>query len=408
MNDTKYFSSNNMMNDNDIHSSRKKSKFWSKLFRSSCFRNKGRSRKKDKEEEGLRGKPNVNEEYKEVFRTKSYVEIWSKVQVQLKGSSTTQNSKRSFSSSSSSSNLLSSSPSSSLPLYKHLSDNLLEPRQEVVLESIKSSKLQTLLKNYFDVTLEAYNVCEMLLRGIHKTRSNYRIIKRVIRLSTDQLGSNHNHTIQELATFARHGNPLSFTNNGGINFHDIHDDHALLLGKLTSRKRRLNRRQKFIKFYKKTAGYGFIIAYTALAMALLALALHSVVGLLGVPGLLLPFSSGVLKKVDCDKLKPSILERLGEQIDVTAKGAYILVNDFDTMGRLVGRVYDEVEHRRVVADMCVRNSKSQEVVKEAMKELLMHEDAFVEQLEELEEHVYLCFLTINRSRRLVLQQILAP
>ncbi|KAL9238135.1 hypothetical protein vseg_012605 [Gypsophila vaccaria] len=403
---------------NDICYPRKKSnKFWSKLFTSSCFWKKGRSRKKDKEEEGLRRKPNVNEEYKEVFRTKSYVEIWSKVQIQLKKSpstSTTQNNKRSFSSSSSSSNLLASS---SLPLYKHLSDCLIEPRQDVVLESIKSSKLQGLLKNYFDVTLEAYNVCELLLRGIHKTRSNHRIMKRVIRLSTDQVGPNDdnsegyslsNHTIQELATFARQSNPLSFTINGGVDFHDIHDDHTLLLRKLTQRQRRINRRQKFIKFYKKMAGYGFIIAYTALAMALLALAIHSVVGLLGVPGLLLPFSSGVLKKVDCDKLKPSILERLGAQVDVTAKGAYILVNDFDTMGRLVARLYDEIEHRRVVAEMCVRNSKSQEVVKEAMRELLMHEDVFVEQLEELEEHVYLSFLTINRSRRLVLQEILAP
>ncbi|XP_074321636.1 UPF0496 protein At1g20180-like [Silene latifolia] len=406
MHETRYFLSNmeinNNNNNNDIHSSRGCSKFWSKLFKSPSFLKKGISRKKDKEEEGKRKKLNVNEEYKEVFRTNSYVEIWSKTQVELTespSSSTTQTHKRS---------------SSSRPLYNHLSDCLLEPPQGVVLESIKSSKLQSLLKDYFDVTLDAYNVCELLLRGIHKTRSNNRIMKRVIRQSSQEQINKQGHyylsnsAIQELTSLIRQSNPLSFTVNGKVDFHSIHRGHANLLRKLTLRRKRLKRKEKFVKLYKKLAGYGFIIAYTALAVTLLALALHSVVGLLGVPGILLPFSGGVLKKVDCEKLKQSHLERLGSQMDITAKGAYILSNDFDTMGRLVARLHDEVEHRRAVVDMCVRNSSSQEVVKEAMRELEMHDDGFVEQLEELEQNVYLCFLTINRSRRMVVQEILGP
>ncbi|XP_074279112.1 UPF0496 protein At1g20180 [Silene latifolia] len=395
------------------------SEFWPRLMRSPFRSKKGRSKKKDMEDEegGLRKKLNVNEEYKQVFRSKSYVDIWSRVQLQLKGSPPISHKRNSSSSSSSSSSLsascplssFSSSPFISSPIsrYTHLPNCLLEPRQEVVLESIKSSKLQVLLKDYFEVTLEAYNVCELLLRGIHKTRSNHRIIKRVLTLSTtEEETTDYEMLIQELASFARSSNPLSFIINGTVEFPGIHDQHAILLQKLTSRRRRIKRRGKFIKFYKKVASYSFLIVYTALAIALLTLALHSVVGLLGAPALLFPFSTGVFKKVDCESLNPSALERMGAQVDIAAKGAYILINDFDTMARLAARVHDEVEHQRAVSQMCVRNSESSEVVKEAIRELRMHEGRFAEQLEELEEHVYLCFLTINRSRRLVVDEIL--
>ncbi|KAG0484265.1 hypothetical protein HPP92_008344 [Vanilla planifolia] len=51
----------------------------------------------------------------------------------------------------------------------------------------------------------------------------------------------------------------------------------------------------------------------------------------------------------------------------------------DTVSRMVRRVHDEVEHGRDVARL--------------------------EQLEELEEHVYLCLLTINPDRRLFAEEM---
>lgn len=69
------------------------------------------------------------------------------------------------------------------------------------------------------------------------------------------------------------------------------------------------------------------------------------------------------------------------------------------------RLFDEVEHRKALADMCVRNKKP-ELLKEVVKEFHTHDLCYLEQLEELEQHIYLCFHTINRSRKLVMDEIM--
>ncbi|KAL0438383.1 UNVERIFIED_CONTAM: hypothetical protein Slati_2321300 [Sesamum latifolium] len=107
---------------------------------------------------------------------------------------------------------------------------------------------------------------------------------------------------------------------------------------------------------------------------------------------------------DHDESSRTWLDGLGAQLDLAARGVYILVNDFDTMSRLVQRLHDEMEHRKFVADICVRKGKN-EMLKEVVKEFQMHETWFMEQLEELEKQIYLCFLDINRSRRLVVEQM---
>ncbi|KAK7352218.1 hypothetical protein VNO80_17637 [Phaseolus coccineus] len=85
-----------------------------------------------------------------------------------------------------------------------------------------------------------------------------------------------------------------------------------------------------------------------------------------------------------------------EQLDVAAKGVFVLINEL--------RLDDEVEHWREVADICVKNGKS-EILKRVLKEFQDNESNFFAKLEELEDHIYLCFLTVNRSRSLVMQEI---
>jgi hypothetical protein len=93
------------------------------------------------------------------------------------------------------------------------------------------------------------------------------------------------------------------------------------------------------------------------------------------------------------------------QMDMAVKGAYIVERDFDTISRLVQRAHDEIEHGRDVVRMVLEERKRQ-LVREVAREVVEGEEEFLEKLEELEEHVYLCMITINRSRRLVAQDIL--
>lgn len=92
-------------------------------------------------------------------------------------------------------------------------------------------------------------------------------------------------------------------------------------------------------------------------------------------------------------------------MDAAARGVYILINDFDTMSRLVQRLNDEMEHRKFAAGVCVRRGKNEAALMEVVREFQMHELGFLEQLEDLEKQIYLCFLDINQSRRLLIQQL---
>ncbi|CAN4123020.1 unnamed protein product [Withania somnifera] len=289
----------------------------------------------------LANKSNVNEEYVEALRSKSYVEVYNKVQGQLDDGKLNDDHKL--------------SSTSSLQLRTNLC-------QEALSELPESSQLHPLIANYFDITLEACRTCELLLQNVQQTRANYREIRRAIRLMKKGQDSRHSYNVyRELASFASLKNSFSVVNQ-----------------KLSSQFRRVNRRMKFLKSCKRVFGISIAIGYTGVMIALLVLALHTMVCTVASPAL-----------VACS-YNPSSLEMLITQLDVAAKGVYILINDFDTMSRLVRRLYDEIEHNRSVADMCAKKKNA---------------DIFKEQLKELEEHVCLCFLTINRSRRMVLQEM---
>lgn len=167
---------------------------------------------------------------------------------------------------------------------------------------------------------------------------------------------------------------------------------------------RLVPRQRF----KKIAGGTVVAAYTALMITLIVLAIHSVVGIVTAP-FFIAGSMFLVPKKTCKRkqVKKTVpLERLEAQLDTAAKGVYLLINDFDTMSRLVMRLNNEMEHSKFVADLCLKR-RTNEMLKEIARELQINQTELMNQLEDLEEHVYLCILNINRSRRLLVEKMLA-
>ncbi|XP_050267739.1 UPF0496 protein At1g20180 [Quercus robur] len=365
----------------------RKSIRWPKL--KSPFRRAGRSPIEDAD-----SLSSVNDEYMEAFRTKSYTDMWDKVHDQLESTS-----------------MKRPSSSTSLSLHTHLSQSLLEPRQETLADMIQGMDLHYLLIDYFKASLEACKICETLLQSVHQTHANYRKIKRVIKLSrsvhdsADYTDDQCQVIFGKLAAFASMKNPLSIISPE--QFRETRDGYMVLLQRLTSKHRKIKRNVRFGKIWKKVGGVALVMSHSAILILLLLFALHSIVGIVAAPALLACSLGLCTKKMKgaWGGLKAKVLGKLGDQIDVAAKGVYILVNDFDTMSRMVKRLHDEVEHRKAVADICVKSGKF-EILKEVVRDLHVHESSFQEQLEELEEHIYLCFLTINRSRRLVIQEIM--
>ncbi|GFY95801.1 transmembrane protein [Actinidia rufa] len=354
----------------------------------------------------------VNGEYTKAFRTKSYIEMLRKAEDQLGRKSLGR---------------LGSSLTSLPSLRAHLYTCLLEPRQETIMDMIEGSSLHPLIVDYFDASFEACKICDLLLRNVHLLRSRYTgsSISKILIDPLSQCTTNHTvmsrdlcasrfslhpvleddkdfgdresvacagytkaqcHTIiEELASFAMLKNPLLRTSPS--QFRDMHNSN--------------NR-------------FGLVVSYSALAIGLLlVLACHSMVGIVAAP-VLLAFSLGFVKKVLVRNLNKIGLKMrsLGAQLEKAERGVFTLNIGLDTMSQLVRKLQGEIEHIKAEIEhvkpdreVCVGNGM-REVMKEVVRAFGIHQTGVLEQLEELEQQIYLCLLSMNRARAVIMQEIM--
>ncbi|KAG9142122.1 hypothetical protein Leryth_024173 [Lithospermum erythrorhizon] len=270
----------------------------------------------------------------------------------------------------------SSSSSSMMQNNVHLSEIILQPQQESINEIIRSFNLHHFLISYFENSIEAFRLCEFLLSRIREIMANYRTTKRVMKLmkrvtmGADHIPSHEFYAIyKELASFALLKNPLSVISP--TRFQSKHDSHVLLLHKLSSHCRNIRRKRKVFRRLKKAMACFLVVR---------------------------------LKKMR-NEHKMDQNDRLGAEFDVAAKGVFVLINDFDTISRLVRILSDQMDHNKEIVEMCIRRG-NKEMLKEVSREFKVKENRFMQQLEELEECLYLCILNINRSRRIVVEKVI--
>ncbi|KAL7589786.1 hypothetical protein Lser_V15G36734 [Lactuca serriola] len=331
----------------------------------------------------------VSKEYLEAFRTKSYMEICDKMESYIGFEN------ESYSSS-----------SSIRDHYIHQCDILAEPQKEAMDNLANTYDIDhCLLLDFFDAGSESWKICEKLLHSIHQENVNRLSIARIIKLSEKVPKSGQRTRIyKELALYSSLENPLS--DFSLEMFPKINNHLKLLLKRLTTNQVRLKRKRALIMCMKKAMGCALVASYTVLAVALLVLAFHGLIGIVVSAGLISCFL-GLTRKANTTKkgLKTSELKRVGLLLDVAAKGIYTLIKDFDTIGSLVRKLHNEVEFGRTMASKCVENLKS-DVLEEVLREFGVHESRFKEQMEELKDHIYLCLLNVNRSRRLLVKEIM--
>ncbi|CAN7059907.1 unnamed protein product [Brassica oleracea var. botrytis] len=328
----------------------------------------------------------VREEYANAFRTESYNQFWTRVISLNRNKSTL---------SPPSSPIESSSTSARLMSYRLFAHNLLEPDPNTVTKILVLSRVgrptRTLLSDYFLETANAFLLCTLLLKNIHRLRSKYESLKPKFQSET------HNSLafldqFTELSRwfdpFISSGSRIQLTRTGCLS----------LLKRIESSRDKTRTKLKLMNGLTHSSGLLVLALTTTL---IVTIASHAFALFIAGPTLL----TGRFKPVGLRNK----LTKTAARLDVAAKGTYILSRDLDTISRLVTRINDEVEHVRAMAEFWAgRGSGRVRGGEEVARELKRCEESFSEELDELEEHIYLCFMTINRARNLVVREIMHP
>ncbi|KAF2291147.1 hypothetical protein GH714_020351 [Hevea brasiliensis] len=187
---------------------------------------------------------------------------------------------------------------------------------------------------------------------------------------------------------------------------NVDEEYSSVLHHLKSKRKKLAREMKLISCIHKASGVCITAACSLIAITAVVLAAHTLTAIVMGPAVFSFPIKGLKKKILRFRFLRSgtFLRKVAQQLDMAAKGTYILNRDFDTMSRLVARLHDEVEDNKAMIQFCLE-SREDKFSLQVVKELHKSDIGIRKQLEELEEHVYLCLLTINRARGLVIKEM---
>ncbi|XP_071740865.1 UPF0496 protein At3g49070 [Rutidosis leptorrhynchoides] len=330
----------------------------------------------------------VREEYANAFRTQSYIDFWTRVLDLTHGGSTMKQT-------------VSSVAAARLPSYRLFAENLLDPDQPTVTQILTLAnhkpENRNLLTDYFSETANASIVCSSLLKHINHLRTKYRSLKSALKSMeiTNVPFVNHGPVIAaRLTDFSSSFNPFMIPINSSNGVQTVQVSCFNLLKRLELSRDKAQTKLNKINRIKYGSAVTLVIITVSLTVIIVT---HALAILVTAPGII--FATMEIRS-------SAKLVKLVAQLDVAAKGTYILNRDLDTVTRLVARLNGELEHMQTMTKFWLKRGHNRiRSVEEFGQQLKKNDLSFCEQLDELEEHLYLCFMTINRARNLVVKEI---
>ncbi|XP_074556511.1 UPF0496 protein 3-like [Curcuma longa] len=341
----------------------------------------------------------LTEEYASAFRTESYHEFWAQVlDHELEHGAA----------------LKPPSATRGKSVGGFLAEHLLSPDQTTVskilghLKPGSRQETRALLADYYAGTADATLLFGLLLQEIDQTRRLFRPLKAAVhsilsgsRPSRDALRDVGDYVSK--SGDARF-DPFAVSQS---KFRSVREGSASLLDRLESGRKKARAKRQHLRRIKRAAASVCVVVFLASASIVGAcVPIHAVVAAAALPALV---SAGPGRRGRPVRR----LDRGIAQLDAAARGAYILNRDLDTISRLVARLRDEAEHAKRLLRLCEWGGGDEEeggggwrMTQEVVQQVGRSVGSFSRQLDELEEHLYLCFMTINKARKLVMKEIL--
>ncbi|XP_028800039.1 UPF0496 protein At3g49070 [Neltuma alba] len=310
----------------------------------------------------------VREEYADAFRTESYLDFWTRVVAYSNGESTT---------------------AARLPSYRLFAEHLLDPDQPTVIKVLSMTpyprKVHSLLSQYFAQTANASLLCSLILKDIDRMRVMYQSLNTILHSPPIHFST----LISELAKFASSGPSFS-------RIQATRSQCSNLLKQLESKRDKVRTKLKLITRLRRGSAFMLVTITSSLIAVILS---HGFMLLVGAPGFIMAPMTDIASERK--------LAGVAAQLDAAAKGTYILSKDFETISGIVTRANDELEHIKSNIRFWLERKEDQyQANGEVVRLMKKSQCGFSDQLDELEEHLYLFFMNINRARHLVLKLIL--
>ncbi|KAK2983541.1 hypothetical protein RJ640_023075 [Escallonia rubra] len=332
----------------------------------------------------------LREEYANAFRTESYHDFWKRVlALSNKNAEISKG--------------VSSTTATRLPSYRLFTEHLLDPDQPTVIRILALARNPTdnhaLLRDYFSETSNASFLCGFLIKDIDHMRVNYRSLKTTLQFLEIAKFPPVNHLPVILTRLTEFSNSTHFATSTSSphKFRAIQVGCFGLLKRLESSRDKARARLRLVNKLRCVSA----ISLVALTASLTVIAVtHALALLVAAPGVVV---------ASLDLFSKKRLARLTAQLDAAAKGTYTLSRDLDTISRQVARLDDELKHMRAMVKFWLgRRDDRLQASFEVARQLKQNDSSFSQQLDELEEHLYLCFMTINRARNLVVKELVDP